>query len=98
MKKKEKKPALCPLIMAVFKSQKGEMDADKRIVSLTKRLIRTIANVYLHSCVHLRPHSFRWILFQGNIEAAAHAYQKATDYLVEGEMRGLFGGPTKLQS
>lgn len=75
--------------MVVFKSKKGEMDADKRIVSLTKRPIRTIANVYLHSCVHLRPHSFRWILFHENIEAAAHVYQKATDYLVEEKMRGL---------
>lgn len=36
-KKNNKKTSLYPPIMAFFKSQKGEMDADKRIVSLTKR-------------------------------------------------------------
>lgn len=35
-KKKKRHTSSCPLIMMVFKSQKGEMDADKHILSLTK--------------------------------------------------------------
>lgn len=74
------------------------MDADKRIVSPDKAPLSYNRECYLRSCVHLHPHSLRRILFQPNTGGAAHAYEKETDYLVEAEMRGLFGGPTNLQS
>lgn len=61
------------------------MDADKHIVSLTKRPICTMARVI---CALVRVSvltPFAEYFFQQSTGGAAHASRKAADYLAKGE-------------